>query len=66
MIKRDITFTSPSDNANSIAQRTVSGSSEKWSDKVSLLHIKGTERENTEVKADNITEVPKVQRVTEP
>ena len=36
--------------------------------KVSLLHIKGTqrERENTEVKADNITKVPKAQRATKP
>ena len=42
------------------------GSSEIWSDKVSLLHIKGIQRgEYTEVKADNITEVPKAQRAKE-
>ena len=45
---------------------TKVGSSEIWSDKVSLLHIKDTQRgENTEVKADNGTEVPKAQRATE-
>ena len=44
-----------------------SGSFEIWSDSVSLLHIKGhREGENTEVKADNLTEVPKAQRATEP
>ena len=43
------------------------GSSEIWSDKLSLLHIRShREGENTEVKADNITEVPKAQRATEP
>ena len=49
-----------------LSLRQKRGSSEIWSDKVSLLHIKGTQRgENTEVKADNITEVPKAQRATE-
>ena len=45
------------------------GSPEIWSDKVSLLHIKGTQRggeHGGESIKDNITEVPKAQRATEP
>ena len=44
------------------------GSSEIWSDKVSLLHIKGTQRggeHGGESIKDNFTEVPKAQRATE-
>ena len=43
-----------------------SGPSEIWSDKVSLLYIKGTQRGGEHGgEADNITEVPKAQRATE-
>ena len=45
------------------------GSSGIWSDKVSLLHIKVTQRvgeHGGESIKDNITEVPKAQRATEP
>ena len=45
------------------------GSSGIWSDKVSLLHIKVTQRggeHGGESIKDNITEVPKVQRAIEP
>ena len=44
------------------------GSSGIWSDKVSLLHIKVTQRggeHGGESIKDNITEVPKAQRATE-
>ena len=44
------------------------GSSGIWSDKVSLLHIKVTQRGGEyggESIKDNITEVPKAQRATE-
>ncbi len=42
------------------------GPSEIWSDKVSLLHIKGTQRGGEHGgQADNLTEVPKAQRATE-
>ena len=44
------------------------GSSEIWSDKVSLLHIKVTQRvgeHGGESIKDNITEVPKAQRAIE-
>ena len=42
------------------------GSFEIWSDKGSLLHIKGTQRGGEHGgEADNFTEVPKAQRATE-
>ena len=53
------------------ASKKIVGSSEIWSDKVSLLHIKikvtqrGGEHGGESIK-DNITEVPKAQRATEP
>ena len=44
----------------------IYGSSEIWSDKVSLLHIKGTQRRGEHGdEADNLTEVSKAQRATE-
>ena len=46
----------------------IMGSSGIWSDKVSLLHIKVTQRggeHGGESIKDNITEVPKAQRATE-
>ena len=49
--------------------RFIFGSSGIWSDKVSLLHIKGAQRggeHGGENIKDNITEVPKAQRETEP
>ena len=53
-------------NKSKIVRELFWGSSEIWSDKLSLLHIRShREGENTEVNADNITEVPKAQRVTE-
>ena len=48
--------------------RFIFGSSGIWSDKVSLLHIKGTQRggeHGGESIKDNITEVLKAQRATE-
>ena len=54
-------------NSTNDGEQNKKGSSEIWSDKVNLLHIKGTQRggEHGGECTDNITEVPKAQRATE-